>query len=167
MSKKSTNAAPVANVLPGPPGHAPAPPKGFKKSKGRAADVAATAQQERDALDVAREITSSKSYVEDFTNRAPDAATLAAELTVARQWSDELKAAAAWLAYVRVQREQAWEAALTTAKKLKPWLDPAVQHDPTIADRYPQTVAFLRVWKVAAARAAITKASKKKNAAPK
>ena len=48
------------------------------------------------------------------------------------------------------------------AKKLKPEFDLAVKHDQVIGENYPQTKAFLGVWKVAAQRAVETKANKKK-----
>lgn len=161
MPKKQSNGGAVAAPATG----APRPPKGFKAPSGRSG-VHPTVQQERDALDVAREVSTSKKYAADFTKRAPPAADLAAELTVAKAWSDELDAAEAWLAYVRAQRDVAWGQALATAKKLKLELDVAVAHDPSVATRYPQTKAFLDVWKVAAVRGAATRASKKK-ASPK
>ena len=113
---------------------------------------------------VAREITSSNTYEADFTRRAPAPETFAAQLTTAKAWTDELAAAENWQAYVRVQRDLAWQAVLGTARKLKPEFDLASKHDPLIAEKYAQTKAFLEVWKAAAARAVETKANKKKTA---
>ena len=121
-----------------------------------------TKQQERDAPDVAREISSSATYEQDFTARAPAAGPMATQLKVARAWSDEEAAAEAWLAYVRVQRDLAWKGTLASTLALKPEFDLAVKHDPAIGERYPQTQAFLGVWKVAAKRAVATRAKKKK-----
>jgi hypothetical protein len=146
---KKPNASPGVS---GPTATAPRPPKGFAPPKSRPAGVKVNVQQERDADDVAREITTSKTYVADFTARAPAAAELAAQLSAAKAWSDELAAAEAWLDYVRVQRDLAWSAALGEAKKLKIEFDVAAAHDPTVRERYPQTSAFLNVWKVVAAR---------------
>jgi hypothetical protein len=150
-----------------PAGTAPRPPRGYTPPDGRVNGAIATAQQERDALDVAREVTTSKSYEQDFTSRAPPSVTFAAELTTARAWSDELAAAEAWSAYVRVQRDLAWQATLATARKLKPEFELALKHDGVIGERYPQTRAFLAVWKAAAAKAVETKAAQKKAKAEK
>lgn len=155
-------AAPAADKGVSLPTVPPVPP-GFQPPKERIVAIA-TAQQERDALDVAREITTSRTYEQDFTHRAPPAPQLAAELAVAKAWSDQTASASAWYDYVRIQRDMAWKQALDTARKLKPEFDLAVKHDPAVTQRYPQTSAFLGVWKAAASRASATKAAKKKAA---
>ncbi len=157
--------------VPVPTGHAPKAPKGFEPPAGGIKGAIVTPAQERAAPDMAREVSTSKSYVEDFTKRAPDPQVLAAQLNVAKAWTDEMANAEAWLAYAKTQHGLAWKEALTTAKKLKPEFELADKHDPSIGDeQYPQTRAFLHAWKDAALRGAETRAinrkKKKKDAPP-
>jgi hypothetical protein len=148
---------------------APSPPKGFKMpaaTKKKGGDQP-TAQQVRDAGDVAREL-SAKTYLEDFGTRAPDAPSLCNALEFAKEWSDELAAAESWREYVRVQANAAWSVAMPLIKALEAEFPLAAKHDPSILKRYPQTNDFINVRKVAGQKAAVTRRkTAKKNAKAK
>lgn len=163
MPKNKKKDAPAATIAP-PTEHVPSPPTGFAPPKGKIKDAKATKQEERDANDVGSELTTSPSYVDDFTKRAPDAAAAAAALAAAKAWSDERRAAEAWLDYVRTQRNLAWSTAHALTKRLKDEFEVAAKHDPAIVKRYPQTAAFLNVRKAAAEKGAATRKNNKKAA---
>ncbi len=139
---------------------APTPPKGFTPPKGgRSGKLAPTAQQVRDADDVARELGAS-TYREDFGARAPDPTALSASLRAAQAWSQELDASEQWQAYVRAQTDAAWNAVFADMKKLGGEFQLAEKHDPNIAKRYAQTKGFLNVRRAAAAKGAVTRKKK-------
>ena len=171
MSKKK-NPTPAAGATlplapdPVPAVGAPSPPVGFvvPPKHQRHAGRLPTAQQVRDAPDVARELTTSASYTSDFGTRVPAAAVVAAALLLAKGWSDQLAAAQLWAEYVRVQYDSAWRAALALTHQLQPEFALADRHDPAVATRYPQTKDFFAVRAQAAARGAVTRAKKKKAA---
>jgi hypothetical protein len=152
-----------------PSSGAPLPPAGFQPptSQGRGGRRnTATAQQVRDAIDVARELDH-VDYAKDFGPHAPPQKTFTDALRLAKAWSNELAAAERWLVYVKAQYEGAWTGTLVLAKKLEPEFRHAARNDPTIAERYPQTLDFLDVRRAAAAKAATTRARNKGRKATK
>ncbi len=168
-SKKAPAApkkAPAAAGIGSPPAQgAPSPPKGFTPpGAGRKGKTAPTAQQVRDADDVARELGAA-TYRDDFGARAPDPVALASALRVAQAWSQELDAAEQWQTYARAQADAAWAAVFADTKKLGAEFQLAEQHDPAVAKRYTQTRGFLNVRREAAAKGAVTR-KKKRSAAP-
>jgi hypothetical protein len=154
-----SDGAPIKVVL-APTAQAPSAPVGW--APGGRPKRNATEQQVRDASDVARELTETKRYVADFTNRAPSAADLAARLLVAQAWSNEAAAAEAWRLYANDQRDRAWDLAFVLVKKFQKEFVAADEHDLSVAERYPQTKAFLGVRSKAAQKGAATRAKKKK-----
>jgi hypothetical protein len=145
-AKKTVKQAPAGSNVPLqadplPKQGAPSPPVGFAAPAKyqRRPGALPTTQQVRDAGDVAGELKSSSKYNADFGNRVPPAATIAAALTLAQGWSNQLQAAETWLPYVRAQYESAWRAALGLTKELQPEFQLAVKHDASVATRYPQT----------------------------
>lgn len=171
MAAKRTPAKTVAPVVlppdPLPKQSAPAVPVGFEPppKHQKRVGLPPTEQQVRDAPDVARELSTSTSYANDFGNRIPGAKTIADALTLAKGWSDQVGAAEAWLTYVKAQEHAAWREAFALTKKLKPEFELAAKHDPAVAKTYPQTEDFLGVRVAAAKRGVKTRAEKKKNAA--
>jgi len=154
----------LKDAIPMPPAQgAPAAPSGFTpRSRPQKGDrPPATDQQVRDAGDVARELEE-PTYADDFGKRAPNQPQIVASLRRFKGWATEATRAAQWLAYAQAQESAAWQDAATRMLALQPKFEDAVRDEPAIAERYPQTDAFLHVHKVAAAKGAATRAAKKK-----
>lgn len=151
-------------VLVAPP-HASVPrvPDGFKAPDRPIRFQNPTAQQLRDAGDAAAELRS-PSYATDFGGVAPDQGDITAALSSAKAWSDELEAADAWRAYVKVQRDLSWQRAFQILKDFRPIFEVALAQRTKLAELYVQTKAFLEVWNVIAEKAAETRAANKKAA---
>ncbi len=170
-AKKKTLAAGSTLPLqadPLPKQGAPQPPVGFTPPpKGqRRPGRLPTAQQVRDAGDVAGELTGSSTYGTDFSKRVPSAQVLSAALLLAQGWSAQVALAEEWLGYVRVECDAAWRGALQGMDDFAPEFKLAAKHDPAVAKRYPQTQDFLGVRAQAAQKGAKTRAKNAKKKAP-
>lgn len=113
--------------------------------------------QVRAAAGMAREVANEAQYRDDFGKRAPAPMALAESLQRARALSDECVAAEKWLAYVKAEKEVAWQHALEQSNAMQEHFDVAARADATIERRYPDTTAYFGDRALSAQRAVATR----------
>ncbi len=167
----SSATAPAAPLTPPgdlpPAGSAPAPREGWepgpKKKRGRHGPRP-VAVQNANASAVARELTESRTYAEDFGSRAPAAAQVAYVVTNAAKWRELWTGLKRYFAYVSEQRALWEDSALAQMNALKVPFDYAASRDAKLAEKYAATSKYLGAGTAIAQRALL---SRKANARTK
>jgi hypothetical protein len=146
---------------------APAPPVGWKKTKGARSKEGLRPQKAQldNAVAAASELTGSETYAEDFLGQGPDAETLATNLTTASKWRDAWTAAKQWLAYCAEQRGIWDEAAYGGINTLKPVYDFVTSRNAGVAKKYTALGQVVNAKSAIAQSAAVRKKTATKKAA--
>lgn len=156
----------AASIVAAPPAAgAPEVPKGFvKPATGRGPRLAIWRGQIALGSQVQKELLSATPA--DFGPYAPDLPTLAANVAVGSEWSEERIKAVAWSEFARAQEVAAWEPALATFATLLPAFEYAMSRDPSVAERFPALARFFGLRKKAGVKGAKSRNRPAKTSSP-
>jgi hypothetical protein len=149
-------------VAPPPARGAPSVPKGFDKSHpGVGRPVRVQKSQLACAPLVATELASIVSPSAEFGPHIPDLASLGMRMGVASAWSAERAKAEAWKVYASTQERAAWPSVLDSLVSFREAFVHALDHDPSVAERYPSLALFYGIATQSAKKGARTRRAKK------
>jgi hypothetical protein len=152
----------VASVTPPPARGAPSVPKGFDKSRpGRGGRLRIQRSQLACASMVSSELSPLEASNADFGPHIPNLPSLGVAMRLAAQWSAERAKADAWVVYSRSQERLAWLPVLDALASFRPAFEHALNHDPSIAARYPSMALFYGIGSQSAKKAGRTRRARK------